>query len=294
MNRHRYLPVLAALALASVVATACGKSSSPASPLSPSSPASGTSGATINGTVSGTTSGSAAGYAKLDAGSGITVTIAGTNLTVAVDGNGKFVFTNVPAGTVQLIFTSSGGTSTITLEGVKATDTITVKITIKGASASLDTEERNGTAVTELEDRITAINPPGSTPNALMVGSTLVSVPGTITIRHGGTTVLFTELKVGDRVHVRGTMVGTVFNATEVIVQNTNSNVPVNGSGTVSGLLGACPTIQFTAGGWLVDTNASTDYQKVTCATVANGMTVHFKGDVLPSGHVLASWVQGK
>lgn len=291
MNRKTCLgPAAAAIAVALVFITGCGKSSSPASPSSASTK----SGASITGTVSGATRTSAAGYSGLDAGSGITVTIAGTNLTVAVDSNGKFVFTNVPAGTVQLVFTSSGGSATITLEGVKETDTITVKITLSGTTASIDNEERNGTAMTEIEDRITAIDPEGTT-RTLDVGATRVSVPVGVTIRHGGTTVDFSALKVGDRVHVRGGMSGTVFVATEVVVQNTNDKVPVNVSGTVSNLAGACPAIQFTVAGWGVDTNGATDFQKTNCAAVANGITVHVKGDVQEAtGRVLATWVQGK
>lgn len=290
MNGKKYLAGAATLAVVLIFA-ACGKSSSPTSPSSPAG--SSKSGASITGIVSGTAGGSATGYTKLDNSSGVTVTIAGTNLTVAVDASGKFVFTGVPAGTVQLVFTSGGVTSTITLEGVKETDTITVKVTIKGTTASLDTEERNGATVTELEDRIAAINPGGTT-RTLLLGSTTVSIPAGITIRHGGTAVPFENLKVGDRLHVRGALSGALFVATEVVVQNTNDNVPVNASGTVTDVpTGACPTVHFTVAGWGVDTNGSTDFQKGSCSAVVKGASVHIKGDVQqPSGRVLASWVQ--
>lgn len=291
MNRKQYLgPAAVALAMALMVA-ACGGSSSPASP-SPSSPKSG---ASITGSVSGTTAGSAAGYAKLDNASGTTVTIAGTNLSVAVDASGKFVFTGVPAGTVQLVFTSGGTSATLTLDGVKETDTITVKVTIKGTTASLDSEERNGTPLTEIEDRIAAVNPAGTT-RTIDVGATRVSVPTTAAIRHGGTSLEFSALKVGDRVHVRGAMSGATFTATEVKVQNTNEKVPVNLSGSIAGFQAtpACPTVQFAVGGWTVETNGSTDFQKNACASLANGVSVHVKGDVQASGRVLATSVQVK
>lgn len=290
MNGKKYLAAATVVAFALLFVTACGKSSSP---LGPSGAAStGSPGANITGTVTGTASGSAAGYTKLDNTSGISVTIAGTNLTVAVDSNGKFVFTGVPAGTVQLIFTAGGATSTITLEGVQATDTITIKVTIKGTTAALDTEERNGQTMTELEDQISAINPGGTT-RTLSVGTTIVSVPLTASIRHGNTVVAFDTLKVGDRVHVRGAAAGGVFTATEVMVQNTNAKVPVNVSGEItSAVTGSCPAISFVVGGYTVDTDKTTDFQKAACSTVAKGTSVHVKGDVQESGHVLATWVQ--
>lgn len=291
MTRKKYLGAMA-VAMALVFVTACGKSSSPTSP-SPSSSSSSTKGASITGTITGTTSGSSAGYAKLDGTSGVTITIAGTGLTVTVDSTGKFVFTGVPAGTVQLVITSGGASSTITLEGVTATDSITVKITLKGTTVSLDAEERNGTEMTEIEDRIAAINPAGTT-RTLDVGSTRVSVPTTASIRHGGTVIDFTALKVGDRVHVRGGMTGGVFVATEVMVQNTNEKVPVNISGSIAGFTGSCPSVKFTVGTWNVETNGSTDFQKNACGSLANGVGVHLKGDVQPSGSLLATWVQLK
>jgi hypothetical protein len=293
MNPKRCLGSAAVVALALVFA-ACGKSSSPSSPTDPSSAAGG---ATINGTIGGlaTTGSTAGGVAKLDATGGVTVTISGTTIAVSVGSNGKFVLTGVPTGTVQLVFTTASGSSIITLDGVKEGDSIVVKVTIKGVTATLDDEERNGTAMTELEGQIAAVNPEGTT-RTLEVNATRVSVPTTAAIRHGSTAVDFTSLKVGNRVHVRGLMSGTVLEATEVNVQNTNQHVPVNISGTIAGFTAnpACPVVQFKVGSWTVDTASTTSFQKTPCANLANGMTVHVKGDVQESGTVLATWVQGK
>jgi hypothetical protein len=294
MNSKRCLGTAAVAALALVFA-ACGKSSSPSSPTDPSSPVGG--GATINGTVAGLTAtgSTAGGVAKLDATGGVTVTVSGTTIAVSVGSNGKFVLTGVPAGTVQLVFTTASGSSTITLDGVKEGDAIVVKVTIKGVTATLDDEERNGAAMTELEGQIAAVNPEGTT-RTLDINTTRVSVPTTAAIRHGSTTVDFTSLKVGNRVHVRGLTSGAVLEATEVNVQNTNQKVPVNLTGTIAGFTAnpACPVVQFKVGSWTVDTASTTSFQKTPCANLANGMTVHVKGDVQESGTVLATWVQGK
>lgn len=296
MNRKRFVGVVSVLALILALA-ACGSSSSnPASPSSSASASTGQAGATISGTVSGTTSGSAIGNQALDASSGITVTISGTNLTVAVDTQGKFTFTGVPAGTVEIVFTAAGSTATLTLNGVQATDKITIHVTVKGATATLDDEQRNGATMTELEDQIAAVND-AVTPPTLVVGGTTVAVPSSAVIRHGNDTVAFRALNVGDRVHVRGTMSGAVMTATEVMVQNTNTSPGVNASGTVMAVNSrSCPaSIEFTVGGWTVVTSDKTDFQKTTCATLAVGNTVHVKGTVQqPSGKVLATWVQGK
>jgi hypothetical protein len=293
MNRKMFVGAVSALALALV---ACGGTSNPASPSStPGTTAVVTqSGATINGSVSGTTGGAAAGYQKLDAAGGVTVTIQGTNIGVAVDSQGKFTFTGVPGGTVTLVFTSGGASATLTLNGVTATDTITIRVTLKGTTATLDDEQRNGATMTELEDQIAAINPEG-TSRTLVVGGTRVSVPAAATIRHGDLPIDFTALKVGDRVHVRGAMSGTLMTATEVMVQNTNTNPGVNASGTVTAVASrSCPVVEFSMGGWTILTNASTDFQKITCATLAVGSSVHVKGSVQASGKVLATWIQGK
>jgi hypothetical protein len=278
MTRKMFVGMAVTLSVAALLA-ACGGSSSPASPSSPASSASsgsGAPGATISGTVSGTATASAAGYQKLEAGNGVTVTVSGTNLSVTCDGQGKFTFTGVPSGTVQLVFTAGGASATLTLDGVKTTDKITIQVTLKGTTATLDNEQRNGTTVSELEDRITAKAADGT----LVVGTTKVILPAGIPIRHGQTTIQFAQLNVGDRVHVRGTLAGTTMTATEVIVQNQNANVPMNASGTVSGryVIGSgctAKTIGFLVEGWTVETTSATDFQKTTCETLTNGVTVH-------------------
>lgn len=295
MNPDKYLRLGAVMGMVvALLVGACGGTSNPASPSPSPSPSSGAAGAQISGTVSGTAGGSGGGVAALAA-NAITITIAGTGITASCDGNGNFLLTGVPAGTVQLVITTGSGSATITLDGVQASDTIKIKVTVKGATATLDSEERNGQPATEMEDRISALNPEGTT-RTLVVGSTRVSVPTTAVIRHGGTTIEFSALKVGDRVHVRGAMSGPLLVATQVMVQNTNGKTPVNVSGSVSSLLAgsACPAIRFVVDGWTVETDGNTDFKKVTCAGVAVGSKVHVKGDVQPSGRVLATSVQGQ
>jgi hypothetical protein len=145
----------------------------------------------------------------------------------------------------------------------------------------------------EMEGRIAAINPEG-TSRTLVVDTTRVSVPTTAEIRHGDTAVDFAVLKVGDRVHVRGTMSGNVLVADLVLLQNDNPQVPVNVKGTVSSVLAgsACPAIRFLVAGWTVETDASTDFRKGSCASITAGTSVHVFGHTTDTGRVRAEWVQ--
>ena len=73
----------------------------------------------------------------------VTVTVAGTDISTVVDGNGEFTLTGVPPGDVQLRFAGNGVSATITLTGVSATDRITVTIALNGNAARIESERRN-------------------------------------------------------------------------------------------------------------------------------------------------------
>ncbi len=195
----------------------------------------------------------------------IVVSVAGTSLSTTVDGVGRFKLTGVPSGTVELKFSGNGMQGSIILTGVKDADQVDVAVTLSSTGAALQTQERDTGGEVQLEGRIAALNP-GGTANTLLVDSTTVSVPTTAIIRHGDTDIKFSELKVGDRVHVKGTKNGQLLTAREVMVQNDNTTVPVNVTGPVSLLQSGftCPTIRFTVAGWIVETGAATDFQKGT------------------------------
>jgi hypothetical protein len=295
------------LALAAVLALsigACGgqPSAPAASPVAPtaSTPAptpaptpTPAGGATVTGSVaivSGPT-----GLRALTASSSsytVVVSVAGTSLSTAVDGTGRFKLTGVPSGTIELRFSGGGMQGSIMLTGVKDADEIDVAVTLSSSGAALTPPSDAGGEV-QLEGRIAELNP-GGVASTLLVDGTTVSVPAGADIRHGDTPIAFSALQVGDRVHVKGTKNGQTLVASQLIVQNTNTTVPVNVTGAVSLLQSGftCPAIRFTVGGWTVETSAATDFQKGTCSSVANGTSVHVKGDVQASGRVLATWVQ--
>jgi len=298
MKRWKFLATVTVVIAAASLA-ACGGSSpstaavSPTAPSAPSTPAAVT-GATITGTVQGLAGSSSAG--RVAARDVVTVTVAGTTITATIDGQGTFVLKGVPAGTVTLTF--SGTSATVTLQNVGNSGQIKIMVVIAGSTATVETEQRVVDGQTELEGRISSL---GATGGTFYIGDTLVTA-GTAPIRHGETTVLFSALQVGDRVHVTGTATGTGtttpgVTASLIIVQNTNPKVPVNLKGAVSNVTGACSPARFVVEGWTVEA-ASTVFQKGTCSTdLKNGAEVHVKGDVVPAAgsvpaYVQATWVQ--
>jgi hypothetical protein len=185
------------------------------------------------------------------------------------------------------------------VKGTQETDRVVAELVLLQNAAGQtipdpeDEEEDDDPAdKVELEGRIAALMP-GGAERTLLVDGTTVSVPSRAEIRHGSTPVLFEDLEVGDRVHVRGQMSGTMLVAELVLLQDDNTSVPVNVKGAVTGITsGTCPAIQFVVQGWTVETNGSTDFRKSECSTIHAGTGVHVFGIVQQSGRVLATWVQ--
>ncbi len=148
---------------------------------------------------------------------------------------------------------------------------------------------------TELEDLIASINLGART---LFVNGTTVSVPANAVIRHGDTPFALADLKVGQRVHVKGTISGSTVVASEVMLQDENPNPPghdegeTNAEDTVSALSGACPSLTFTVHSTRVTTSASTQFIKSPCGQVTNGVKVEVEGTRQTDGSIKATTVQ--
>lgn len=120
---HRSIS-LVGLACVLAIGVGCGSSSmnSPAAP----SPTSNGSAAVINGSLSsGQSSASTMSvYApSAAAGMGLTVTIAGTNISATVNGSGQFTLSSPVGGDLVLQF-SGGASGTIDLAAVQTTETV--------------------------------------------------------------------------------------------------------------------------------------------------------------------------
>lgn len=295
MKQLTYRTVVTLLSLSALVlTTACsGSSSSTLSPTSPSGlSAPSSSGATITGQVNGGSglSGLAFGTQAATSTNGLTVTVEGTTITAVVDGGGRFTLSGLPEGTHRLSFKGPNADARVTVT-VGANESVAISVTVNGSDARVESEQRSGSSSgkSELEGLVTETL--AGTPNTLRVAGALVNVPSTAAIRHGGTTLPFSAIKVGDRVHVRGTRTATGFDATEVNVQNQNVRSTSEVSGLVSGLAGVCPALTFTVGTRTVKTDGATYFRDGGCKDLLSGDRVEVKGTIGSDGVLTASVV---
>jgi hypothetical protein len=155
---------------------------------------------------------------------------------------------------------------------------------------------------------------PGRSHQARVVGfvtandGTTITVEGTsivagtdAVIRHGNRTLTIADIEVGDHLQARGVMDGAKLVAEEIKVQNTgDGNDDGAGDakieGTISGLsaVSGCPVVTFTIGTTKVTTSASTTFDDVTCATLANGARVEVEGTKQADGSILATKVEAE
>lgn len=276
-------------AIAAVALAACGGSSSPTSPESmPAGAAPASQTAAIHGTVAGGTSGMLFSSTS-GAVAGMTIRVQGTNIQATTNGLGQFTLSNVPAGTtVVLHFTGAGANAKLPLGTLGAGETVTIIVAVDGDEVQVQ-EKTQGNAK-EIEGRIESID--GTT---LKVRARTVMVTPSTVIRRGETTMTLTELAVGQRVHVRGTVAGegeaAVTTATEIKVQNVDTTLPVNLQGTVSGLTGTAAAFEFVVQGRAVKGDAATAFKggkSPSFDKLANGGKVHVQG-TQQNGFVQAS-----
>jgi hypothetical protein len=155
----------------------------------------------------------------------------------------------------------------------------------------------------EIEGLITAI-----LSQIVQVNGMNILVPLDVLPHHGSHGLVFADLSLGDRVHVRATLVGDQLTATELKLQNPNGGPGDLGvgdndgddddelgdaelKGPVSGRTGECPAITFLVNGHTVRTNSTTVFA-VICIEVGNGVNVEVHGLVQPDGSVLATRVE--
>jgi hypothetical protein len=75
--------------------------------------------------------------------SGMTVTVAGTNLSVSVDVMGQFQLTGVPSGSVQLVFRNGTVAATVQVSDVGDQELIQLQVNVSGSSATIVNEVRS-------------------------------------------------------------------------------------------------------------------------------------------------------
>lgn len=250
----------------------------------------------------------------LHADSGVTVTVVGTDISVALSGSGKFVLTDVPVGNVQLRFSGPGTDATLTINGV-TNEHVQLVVKIEGSSAKLESFNRIQAGNTaELEGLISSINYGDRSMRVANVEVKVRDVP----VRHGSTVVPFDNVMIGQRVHVKGTMENNHVVASEVLLQNINqppvANPPppnppnkddddddndgprVEIRGALSGFsgIGSCPGVTFSVGGRAVSASSATSFRRGPCEHLENGTWVEVNGLRQGDGTILADKIEMK
>jgi hypothetical protein len=274
----RWIAVLASVALA---CAACG-GESPSVPTAPSNgltgPAAGsvTQGARIMGNVS-------AGETL----AAMAAQVVGTTISSPVGPGGGFVLDGVPAGPVQMRFVGSGVDASVSLSPVQPGDLVSVLVGVSAASASVQSESRNAGGKVELEGRVESTVPADL---AFTVAGRLVkTLPGTVFRDANGGPKTYTDLAIGQRVHVKGTLATDAVNADLVTIQNTNTWIPVNVNGIVETLNTSTPpagsTFSFLIGSREIRGDGDTRFfgdgdVLLTLAALKDGSRVEVKGEL--------------
>ncbi len=261
-----------------ILSAACGGNAS--SPLSPSgnppSSAPSTTGATVLGTVRlGLTApvvGSSADPMRVE--------VVGTPIVSTVSAAGQFELGNIPPGQVRLRFFGAGADASVTISAVVSGETVTITVTVVGTSAVINSESRStqGQAKQEIEGRVESL-PPTQPAGTLVVAGRTITTDAQTVIRQGSLTKTFADLQIGQRVHVRALVSGTALLASIIEIQNTQTDLPVEINGVVSGLTGTELAFQFTVNGRLIKgDNLTIFYGNSTFADLKNGVRVEVKG----------------
>jgi hypothetical protein len=198
-------------------------------------------------------------------------TVSGT--TVRTDAS-----TVYPGGTCADV--KAGGS--VDVDGTRQTDGSLLAKTLKVENAAQ-----------ELEGNVTAID--GTAKTFQLLGKTIELTPATV-VRHGSTSLQFSDIRVGDLVHVKGTpdAAGAIV-ASEVNVQNDNPTPPTaegEQSGTIGAVTGSCPAVGFTVKGTAVTTGPLTTYAGGSCSDIRAGASVEVRGLVQPDKSLSASWIK--
>ena len=207
------------LALAAFACAACGgdASQTPAGPGSGPVAGSATQGARILGNV---TAGQPLGA--------MAAQVVGTAISSPVNTSGGFSLDNVPAGAVQLRFVGSGIDASVGLNPVQPGDVVSVLVGVSGATATIQSESRNAGNKVELEGRVESLSTAAAVPLWLVVSGRKVTATPQTPIRDGNSAAkAFADLAIGQRVHVKGTLVTgppSVVEAESILIQIAKSN----------------------------------------------------------------------
>ena len=233
---------------------------------------------------------------------GLTVSVVGTEISVDADSEGRFTLENVPPGPVALRFSGPGVDAQLDIGVVAAGERVEVEVAVSGSNAVLEGPPDSNDEV-HVEGAVTGLG--GACPNVTFrVGGVLVRTSAATRFDDGGCGAIDN----GDQVRVDGFQQpdGSV-QATEVEVDvevdddggpgsddpgGGNGSTEVHIEGAVSGLGGACPSLNFRVDGVLIRTSAATTFDDGGCGALNNRDQVRIDGFQQPDGSVQATEVE--
>jgi hypothetical protein len=224
--------LLSVAGLALVLAAAgCGSSSSVTGP--EEAPVVATGAAVLQGTIvgGGFAASSLDGVTALCCdGSGWTVRVEGTALSAAVDEEGEFILSGVPAGTVTLIFEGPGGTAQLTVSGLLDGQVLSLQVHLSGGTATIASQEPcTPTKDTKLTGTLESM-----TGTQLVIAGRPVDASQIRKVWRGSGRTRLENLQVGEKVKVWGTLKGDgVLMAEEIQALSSGQKTWVTFHGTV-------------------------------------------------------------
>ena len=214
--RTRALAAGLALVLA---AAGCGGSNGVTGPEDAAPATSGS--AVVQGTLitGGVSALSSDGVSSLSGGSGWTVRVEGTGLLAAVDEEGEFILSGVPAGTITLIFEGPGTTAHLTVSGLLDGQVLSLQVHISGETATVtgptSTAPSKDTKLTGVLESVAGAH--------LVVGGQPVDASHVRKVWRGHRRIELDRLEPGEKVKVWGTLGGDgVLVAEEIKALNTD------------------------------------------------------------------------
>jgi hypothetical protein len=278
--------VVCSLALLASLAAGCGGSSTVSGPDEPPAAAGY---AVVQGTVQGLRS-------------GVQVGVVGTPLVAAVDEEGQFALAGVPAGTATLRFEGAGIDARLSVSGLLDGQVTSITVQLSGGTAQLaGTPSCSPTTETYFTGTLERANG-----TSLVVGGRSVDASRVQKVWRGDRRIQLSDLEVGEKVKVWGTLRGDgVLVAEEIKALSKGSgsgDTWVTFKGRVDSVSSsafdvhanphASPT--FVVAGRKVKTDGATRFKwsdgtALDPGAIRSGDQAYVEGWAKPEGHVLAS-----
>jgi hypothetical protein len=212
---------------------------------------------------------------------GIGVSVVGATQRAESDAGGQFTL-KVPAGDIQLQFTGTSVNAQLPVTDIKKDEIVSLAVSVSGTSARLvsrvhPTPPPPDSEFREIEGRIDLL--PLSPAGSFGIDGQIIQTNSQTVIRRGDATAAFADLEIGMRVHVKAVITGDVIVASIVMIQNTNSDLPVPQNGIVSEFSGTAAAFQFEIDDVLIKGDADTEFfGNSEFADLKNGARAEVKG----------------